>query len=172
MADSKHTENLISGQENQPYHGNRTHGMSRTPEYQAWGAMFTRCYNTSVPKYKHYGGRGIVVCDRWRSFEVFLADMGSRPSPKHSLDRIDVNGNYEPTNCRWATMVMQVNNKRTNHFITLGDVTLTIAQWARKLRLSQSTIFRRLKYTTDPVQVLRPSCRPSIQAKLSPLEAS
>jgi hypothetical protein len=142
----------------------QTHRMSRTPEYRAWGAMFTRCYNQKIPKYKDYGGRGITVCDRWHKFENFWADMGNRPSPKHSLDRIDVNGNYEPQNCRWTTMIVQVNNKRTNHWITLGNLTLTIAQWARKLQLHPSTIYRRLHHTDDPVQILRPSCRPTTLA--------
>lgn len=90
----------------------RTHGMSKSAEYKAWRAMKNRCGNSSVACFKHYGGRGISVCVRWmKSFENFYADMGPRP-PKMSLDRIDVNGNYEPQNCRWADTVTQRNNQR------------------------------------------------------------
>jgi len=89
------------------------HGFSKTIEYRTWKRMRNRCNNKKTPVYPHYGGRGITICDRWtESFENFLADMGMRPSPKHSLDRIDVNGNYEPSNCRWATMPVQCSNRR------------------------------------------------------------
>lgn len=93
-----------------------THGEQRgyktTPEYRAWNNMISRC-ETVTPGWKNYGGRGIKVCDRWRSsYPAFLKDMGRRPSPKHSLDRIDNDGNYEPSNCRWATKAVQSLNKR------------------------------------------------------------
>jgi hypothetical protein len=94
-----------------PKHGH-TVGRS-TAEYRAWNALKTRCTNTNIPGYKYWGGRGITLCERWRdSFEAFLADMGPRPSPKHSLDRIDNDGNYEPGNCRWATASEQNRNQR------------------------------------------------------------
>lgn len=80
-------------------------------EYRTWGSMRQRCYNPNHPKYEYYGGRGIIVCDRWNRFENFLEDMGERPDGM-TLDRIDNNGNYEPTNCHWTTYSMQNYNRR------------------------------------------------------------
>lgn len=97
-----------------------THGESsgvgnklKTPEYSAWQGMLSRCYNSKVPSYRYYGGRGIQVCERWRrSYTNFLADMGRKPSLTHSLDRIDCNDWYRPENCRWATSTQQNKNRR------------------------------------------------------------
>ena len=80
---------------------NTTHGKSETREYRIWAGMIQRCKNPKVQRYPHYGGRGISVCDRWKQFPNFLDDMGLLPSPKHFLARIDLDGNYEPSNCRW-----------------------------------------------------------------------
>ena len=89
------------------------HGLCTSPEYKAWQSMKNRCYCPNQTAYPNYGGRGISVCDVWRSnFNQFYKDMGLRPSAEHSLDRINVNGNYEPINCRWATHEEQVNNRR------------------------------------------------------------
>lgn len=117
-----------------------------TPEYSAWLSMKARCYNPNNNEYHNYGGRGIKVCDRWlNSFETFLKDLGSRPSNKHSLDRFpNKNGDYEVTNCRWATIEQQNNNLRTNKIIIYNGIELSQAQWAKKLKTRSSWIIYHL----------------------------
>ena len=128
------------------YNPSRTHGMSKTKEYKIWTAMVQRCTTPKHQAYEYYGGRGIKVCDRWRhSFENFLSDMGKRPSPDHSLDRIDNDGNYEPGNCRWATHREQTNNQRNNHVLAFNGESLTINQWAHRLGINDTTIHRRIE---------------------------
>lgn len=110
-----------------------THGATRggrpTPEFRAWVHMRRRCSDPKHPQFHDYGGRGISVCDRWQAFDAFLADMGARPSAAHSLDRIDVNGGYEPGNCRWATKDVQQHNRRPKS--NTGHLGVC---WARKER--------------------------------------
>lgn len=89
----------------------REHVRTRSPEYSAWINMRARCLNTRHVSYKNYGGRGITICERWSQFHAFFEDMGEKPSPEMSLDRIDNDGNYEPSNCRWATPKEQSSNR-------------------------------------------------------------
>ncbi|MDN5920783.1 MAG: hypothetical protein L0I76_37730 [Pseudonocardia sp.] len=96
-----------------------SHGQTRSRTYLAWQNMIARCYRETATGYRNYGGRGIAVCDRWRSsFETFLADMGECP-PDLTLDRIDVDGNYEPGNCRWTDWATQARNKRKRPRLTV-----------------------------------------------------
>jgi hypothetical protein len=95
----------------------RAVALSYTPEYGVWESMKSRCQNPKCWKFANYGGRGIKVCERWQSFENFYADMRLRPSPHHSIDRIDNDGNYEPGNCRWATQSEQNKNRRKSSLI-------------------------------------------------------
>ena len=118
-------------------HGYGTRGKSST--YKIWCEIKGRCYNDKSTSFKHYGGRGIKMCDRWlHSFENFLADMGERPSKEYSIDRIDVNGDYTPENCRWATRKQQCNNRRSNINITYKGKTQTLKLWCEELGLNYS----------------------------------
>ena len=119
----------------------------KTPEYVVWQGMIQRCTNPASPWFHYYGGRGIRVCDRWRrSFASFLADMGRRPSPMLTLDRIDNNGHYCPENCRWATRTEQMRNRTSyNRVLTLNGESLCQEAWAERLGLNAQTIQKRLK---------------------------
>lgn len=129
---------------------NLTHGQSsgenKTIEYKTWLGMKNRCYNQREKSYKYYGGRGIKVCDRWlNSFENFLEDMGKRPHGKFSIDRIDVNGNYEPSNCRWATDYQQRRNKTNNNVIEYNGSKIIIEDLAACLKTTTKVIYDRQK---------------------------
>jgi hypothetical protein len=130
-------------------------GVGRTPEYSAWRSMKSRCGNPHDSSYARYGGRGIRVCERWReSFADFRADMGPRPSPRHSLERRDNNGPYCPENCLWATAVEQARNRRNTRFLT---VTLPVAAWAERAGLRYRTFWQRLdRGMTPEAAVTRP----------------
>ena len=123
-----------------------THGRSGTSKYKIWQDIIRRCYDSERKAYYYYGGRGIKVCDRWRqSFENFFADMGNRPSAKHSIDRTDNEGDYCPENCRWATRQQQARNVRSNHLITANGEAKPICEWAEITGLWPSTILRRIQ---------------------------
>lgn len=125
---------------------NATHGLSRDHrrEYRSWKDMRARCANTNDSDYADYGGRGIRVCERWNDFAAFLADMGSRPAGK-TLDRIDVNGGYEPGNCRWASAGVQANNKRSNLRLSIDGVSRTLQEWSDMHGVGRSTVRWRLR---------------------------
>lgn len=121
-----------------------THGMTNSSEYSIWSAMKKRCFDVNNQDYKNYGGRGITVCDRWvNSFANFYADLGAKPDG-YSLDRIDVNGNYEPSNCKWSSLEEQANNKTNSVKYTLNGETLTITQWSKKSGLKVASLRKRL----------------------------
>lgn len=133
------------------------HGLCDSPEHRAWNGMKARCYNNKSISYHNYGGRGIKVCKRWlNSFINFYRDMGKRPSANHSLERKDNNGNYEPSNCYWATKVEQDNNKRSNHLVTFNGKTQTIAQWSREVNIPYKILSGRFNSvnTWEPKEAL------------------
>lgn len=131
-------------------HGLKTRTMKHTGyRYEPWKnsyrSMLERCYNPNCSQYKNYGGRGIEICEEWReSIDAFAEWVKTSNYEKGlTLDRIDVNGNYEPSNCRWATTKQQANNKRTSTYITIGNETKTISEWAEYAGLKPDTIGRR-----------------------------
>lgn len=142
----RHTRSCGCYQRERASAATSTHRDVGTAEYRAWVNMKTRCTNPNYYLFADYGGRGISVCVAWRdSFETFLADMGRRPTDQHYLDRIDPNGNYEPTNCRWAELLTHARNKRSVRQITIGERTLTIPEWSAVSGVRKKTIWRRLK---------------------------
>ena len=125
----------------------RTHGMTNSPEYKTWSGIKRRCLNKNDARYHHYGGRGILICERWKnSFEAFLYDMGEKPHGNYSIERIDFNGHYEPTNCKWIKNEVQQKNKRSNVILSSSGKTMILSDWAKETGLSASTISARLRY--------------------------
>lgn len=121
------------------------HNLATTSEYRSWYMMIWRCYNEKAKEFKHYGGRGIKVCDRWlNSVDNFVKDIGKKPSNRHSIDRIDNNGDYCPENCRWATKREQASNTRRNHLIEYDGETKTLMEWADLSKVSRNTFKRRI----------------------------
>ena len=138
---------------------NTHHGMSRQPEYNSWRGIRDRCLNPRDGKYKWYGGRGITICEQWfQSFENFFTDMGPKPHPKMTIERIDNNLGYNKENCTWATRTEQSRNRRFNVNIHLWDQTKCIAEWSRILNISDGTIRGRIKHGWEPIRaILTPS---------------
>jgi hypothetical protein len=121
------------------------HGRCKTTEYKSWGTMMQRCYNPKHRAYPWYGGRGIVVVERWHTAANFLNDMGPKPTPKHTVDRRDNDGPYSPENCSWETRKHQMRNRRNNRLLTYNGVTKCLADWADDYKISASAVIRRLK---------------------------
>lgn len=132
------------------------HGLTKTSEYKIWSGMITRCFNSKSQYFKRYGGRGVTVCKEWLSFESFINDMGKRPSKKHSIDRINVNGNYEPLNCRWADNKTQMRNKENTVYYTINGITKPLIDWADDFGINYSVVWRRLKYGKVVGDLFRP----------------
>lgn len=125
----------------------RIHGKFDTPEWRIWDGMIRRCYTPTNGSYRNYGARGIRVCERWRnSFENFYADMGARPSSKHSLDRIDGDGPYSPANCRWVTPYTQNRNHRRNRIVEIDGVSLCVTDWCTLMEVSKHRPYEMLYY--------------------------
>ena len=122
------------------------HGKYNTSEYNVYRSMIQRCYNVNHLRYKNYGGRGINICDTWlNNFDNFLLDMGKKPSKNHSIDRIDVNGNYELKNCRWATDYEQRVNKQNTVLYEINGIRLHLCGWAKKLNINKSNLSNQIK---------------------------
>lgn len=140
--------NLLRGNTTQ-----RTHHKSQTLEYNSWGSMKQRCCNPRCPKYPNYGGRGIKICDRWlHSFENFLADMGPKPSRLYTLHRIDNDGNYESSNCEWATSMVQAQYTTRSVYAEIEGTKLCISEWCRVLGVPRSKVteMTRVRYGKPP----------------------
>ena len=126
--------------------GNITHGLSKSDEFNIWHGIKERCCNEKHPAYERYGGRGITMCDEWKtSFEAFYRDMGKRPSSDHSLDRKDNDKGYSKENCRWATLVEQANNRRDNILYFHDGVHRTLAAWSRELNFDYKKAYTHLQ---------------------------
>lgn len=128
---------------------NRTHGETDggvlSPEYRSWHSMRTRCYDLNADQYESYGGRGIQICQQWcDSLATFIDDMGRRPSLRHTLERIDNDGDYCPENCRWATKKEQARNRRSSRMITVGEKTQCAAAWAEESGIPYHTFMKRI----------------------------
>lgn len=139
------TKEWSGSEENQKlgWNASRTHGMAKTPTYSSWHGMLQRCTNPNNPRWKRYGGRGITVSERWLKFENFLEDMGVRPKGL-SIERINNNGNYEPSNCKWATRREQQGNTSFNQLLTFNGETDHLAGWARRLGIKPDTLYSRI----------------------------
>lgn len=136
------------------------HGGKGTSEYRSWMQMRSRCNSPTNPGFHRYGGRGITVCSRWNSFKNFRADMGAKPTPKHSLDRIDNDGPYSPENCRWATDTEQMNNRSNCLRFEFNGKIQTLSEWARELNRDYFAIRARIRLGWDIERALTTPTQP------------
>lgn len=131
------------------------HGLSHTPLHMIWGRIKQRCLNPKCSDYPYYGGRGITICEEWcDDFLSFVRGMGPRPSPKHTVDRIDNDGPYAPWNCRWATRKEQSNNSRTPVFVEAGGIRLNLSDWAKRNGVSETAVVNRIRKGMDPIEAV------------------
>lgn len=136
-------------------HGESKIRKGEVSEYRTWLKIKSRCNRVNDPKYSRYGGRGIKVCDRWNfNYENFLEDMGRRPDNKSSIDRINVDENYCPENCRWSDSIEQANNKTNSRYYEYNNEKLTIAQWSRKLELPYPNLRRKLVEKNESLETI------------------
>jgi hypothetical protein len=131
------------------------HGLSNTRIYKIWSGIKDRCLNLNDTAYKHYGGRGIKICNRWLDFQNFYDDMIETYSDDLTIDRIDFNGDYEPSNCRWATQGEQVNNTRRCKFITYKGETDTVKRICEKYNVKYDRVVRKIKSGQDPTELIK-----------------
>lgn len=133
-----------------------THGMSKSPEYKTWHGIKYRCYSSNYKEPQYYQEKGITMCDRWlHSFENFYEDMGQRPSKSHSIDRIDSNGNYEPSNCRWATKEEQSSNTSRNILVDHNGEKITLMQLSKIKGVNYGSLNSAIKRGTDLCEALK-----------------
>src|ERR1700676_270330 len=134
------------------------HGMEGTPTYNSWAQMIQRCTNPNAQEYENYGARGIAVCERWRIFSNFLEDMGVKPQGgrRSSIDRIDNNGNYEPSNCRWANQKQQIRNRRVSPVTEDGE---SIAALAEQRGIPSRRVYERIRQGWDVNRALETPIR-------------
>lgn len=130
-------------------HGHTAGGFS--PEYSCWSGIIQRCTNPKSRSYSRYGARGITVCKRWKKFDNFLEDMGERPSPNHTIERIDNNEGYKKSNCRWATRQEQMRNISTNRMVTYNGETKCVGEWAQITGINSSTLHSRIFNKNWPI---------------------
>ena len=152
LRDAK-TGRILKGNTSTLKHGQAT-TRGRTRIYTCWRNMMSRCYQPSSSRFKNYGARGITVCERWHSFENFSLDMGEPPAG-HSIDRENVNGHYEPANCRWLPNEMQTRNQTRNLLVTLEGKTQCVADWARETGIGYRVIWKRIRKGWKPERALR-----------------
>ncbi len=128
-------------------HGQSLNTAEHHSEYVTWKNMNKRCNNPKDGRWEDYGGRGITICKRWKSFALFLKDMGAKPKPKnrHTIERVNNSKGYAPSNCIWATYRRQGGNKRNNHIIEYQGQRLCLAEWARRLGIGRLKLYKRLK---------------------------
>lgn len=155
-----HAESARVAGEKQRTHGHTSKERKKSAsEYHAWSSMKTRCLNPNVHNYKRYGARGITVCERWADFQNFYADMGPKPSSKHSLERLDTNGNYEPKNCVWADAFQQASTRTNVRSIEAFGKIMTAAAWSRETGIPATVIRNRLDSGWDVEKALSVSVR-------------